>query len=94
MKHKLEDETINGTDVEVDLQLVMVELSGGQRGVFIGSPAVADMPKINASKIVNIWFSNIQRIPADMSVPDLMSMINDQVAEQTAHIEQGQHTLQ
>ena len=70
-------------DNEVALQLVMVELSDGQRGIFIGSPAVAGLPQGHDSRIVNVWFSNIQRIPADISVPALMDLINSQAVEQT-----------
>lgn len=68
----------------VALQLVMVELTNGQRGVFIGSPAVADAPSLNNSKIVNIWFSNVQFLPADTTIPALIDLINGEVAIQIA----------
>ncbi len=71
----------------VALQLVMVELADGQRGVFIGSPAVANAPTINDSSIVHVWFSNIQFIPADTTIPALIDLLNDQAVG-------GSHTLQ
>jgi len=64
----------------VALQLVMVELADGQRGVFIGSPAVAGAPTIKNSNIVNVWFSNIQFVPADTTVPALIDIINAQAS--------------
>ena len=70
---------------------IEVELEDGQRGVFIGSPAVADTPSMLNAKIANIWFSNIQFIPAETTLPALIDLINDQSISGS---DKGRQTLQ
>ena len=62
----------------VPLQLLTIQTQGGQRWIFVGSPAIlpADTDVNNA--IVDVWFSNIQDVPQDASIQSLVEMMNNQ----------------
>jgi hypothetical protein len=63
----------------IPLQLVTVGLEKGQQGVFIGVPLVTEEVPQEDSQVEDIWFSNIQEVPAHMKLADLIRLIQSQL---------------
>jgi hypothetical protein len=63
----------------IPLQLVTVCLENGQQGVFIGVPLVGEQVPEEAGQIDGIWFSDIQDVPAEMGLADLIRLIQSQL---------------
>ena len=63
----------------IPLQLVTLSLENGQQGVFIGVPLVAAETPDENGHVEDIWFSNIQEVPAQMKLVDLIRMIQSQL---------------
>ena len=61
------------------LQLVTVGLENGDQGVFVGWPLVTEETVENASQVENIWFSNIQQVPQNLTLEQLMELVRKQV---------------
>lgn len=61
------------------LQLITVGLENGQQGVFVGWPLVVEKSPKNASQVENIWFSNIQQVPSDLTMEQLMELVRKQL---------------
>jgi hypothetical protein len=61
------------------LQLVTVGLENGQQGVFVGWPLVAENSKENSNQVENIWFSNIQQVPQNLTLEQLMELVRKQL---------------
>jgi hypothetical protein len=61
------------------LQLVTVGLENGQQGVFVGWPLVTENSKENSSQVENIWFSNIQQVPQNLTLEQLMELVRKQL---------------
>jgi len=70
------------------LQLVIIDLENGQRGVFIGRPLVSDGIEEEDCQVENVWFTNIQEMPDNATLEQLTRMALDQLPPS------GQHTLQ
>jgi hypothetical protein len=64
----------------VSLQLIAVDLENGQRGVFIGVPLLTEERAGKGYRIEDIWFSNIQQIPEDLTVAKLIRLVAEQIA--------------
>lgn len=63
----------------VPLQLVMVNLTNGQRGLFVGLPLVNHEEVDQDTQIDHIMLSDIQQLPEDMTLAQLMKMVQDQI---------------
>jgi hypothetical protein len=63
----------------ISLQLVTVGLENGQQGVFVGVPLVTEQVPHEDSQVEDIWFSNIQEVPAHMKLVDLIRLIQSQL---------------
>ena len=63
----------------ISLQLLTVSLENGQHGVFVGVLLVADPSPDEDSQVEDIWFSNIQEVPAHMTLVDLIRLIQSQL---------------
>lgn len=61
------------------LQLITIGLENGQQGVFVGIPLVTQENSDLDSQVEEIWFSNVQEIPDDLSVKKLMQLIASQL---------------
>ena len=61
------------------LQLVTVGLENGQQGVFVGWPLVAENSQENSGQVENIWFSNIQQVPQNRTLEQLMELVRKQL---------------
>ncbi len=64
----------------IPLQLVTVCLENGQQGVFVGVPLVpVTTPADDQGQIEDIWFSDIQEVPAQMELADLIRLLQAQL---------------
>jgi len=61
------------------LQLVTVCLENGQRGVFVGVPLVSEQVPNEDGQIEDIWFSDIQEVPAQTQLSELIKIIQAQL---------------
>ncbi len=59
----------------VPLQLVTVNLENGKRGVFVGVPLVEDLKQPSESQVEDIWFSNVQEVPDEITLIQLLKLI-------------------
>ncbi|MDH5648989.1 MAG: hypothetical protein OEY67_04970 [Gammaproteobacteria bacterium] len=64
----------------IALQLVTVDLENGQQGVFVGVPLVTKETTPDNSQIEEIWFSTIQEVPDDITVAELMQLVQNRIA--------------
>lgn len=64
---------------DVALQLVTVELENGKQGVFIGGPLVTDDYTDEDSQVDSIWFSDIQEVPSNITLQELINMVTQQL---------------
>ncbi len=63
----------------IPLQLVTVCLENGQQGIFVGVPLVAEQLPATDGQIEDIWFSDVQEVPAGMALADLIRLIQAQL---------------
>jgi len=71
----------------IPLQLVTVCLENGQQGIFIGTPLVADEIPTEQGQIEDIWFSDIQEVPAQMALADLIRLLQAQLCRCQASLQ-------
>ncbi len=64
----------------LELQLIAIDLENGQRGIFIGVPLVSEERATKGYKIEDVWFSNVQQIPENLTVAKLIRMVGEQIA--------------
>ena len=69
------------------LQLVIIDLENGQRGVFIGRPLISDGVTEEDCQVENVWFTDIQEMPDTATLEQLTRMALEQMSA-------GQRTLQ
>ena len=63
----------------IPLQLVTVCLENGQQGVFVGVPLVGEQLPEEQGQIEDIWFSDIQDVPASMGLEELIHLLQAQL---------------
>lgn len=63
----------------VPLQLMMVNLTNGQRGLFVGLPLVSHEETDQDTQVDHIMLSDIQQLPEDMTLAQLMEMVQQQI---------------
>jgi hypothetical protein len=63
----------------IPLQLITLSLENGQQGVFVGVPLVTKQVPDEDGQVEDIWFSNIQEVPAHMKLVDLIRLIQSQL---------------
>lgn len=61
------------------LQLVTVELENGQRGVFVGLPLILDSYGDAESQVEDIWFSDTQEVPEQLTINQLLQLLQRQL---------------
>lgn len=70
------------------LQLVIIDLENGQRGVFIGRPLISDGVTEEDCQVENVWFTDIHEMPDTATLEQLTRMALEQMSGA------GQRTLQ
>ena len=63
----------------IPLQIVTVCLENGQQGVFVGIPLVEEQAPEQQGQIEDIWFSDIQDVPASMELEELVCLLQSQL---------------
>ena len=63
----------------IPLQLVTVCLENGEQGVFVGVPLVPEHIPDEQGQVEDIWFSNVQEVPAQINLAELIRLIQEQV---------------
>jgi len=63
----------------IRLQLVTLNLEDGTVGTFVGIPLVTEETPEQDCQIEDIWFSDTQTIPEDMTVAQLVSLMQRQL---------------
>ncbi len=71
----------------IPLQLVTVCLENGERGVFVGMPLVPEHYSDELSQIDDIWFSDIQEVPAQLTLDELIRLIRSQLCRCQAAVQ-------
>jgi hypothetical protein len=71
----------------IPLQLVTVCLENGQQGIFIGTPLVVEQAPTDQGQIEDIWFSDIQEVPAQMALADLIRLLQAQLCRCQANLQ-------
>ena len=71
----------------IPLQLVTVYLENGQQGVFAGVPLVPEHAGSDEGQIRDIWFSDIQQVPAHMALADLVRLLQAQLCGCSADVQ-------
>lgn len=63
----------------IPLQLVTIKLENGQQGVFVGLPLMNAQTETGDSQVSELWFSDIQDIAENLSVDQLIAMVQAQL---------------
>jgi hypothetical protein len=63
----------------LELQLVTVGLEDGKQGVFVGWPLVQEQTPEDSGQVESIWFSNLQQVPDDLTLEQLMELVRKQL---------------
>jgi len=63
----------------IPLQLVTIQLENGQQGVFVGLPLMTAQSVAGDSQVSELWFSDIQDVAQNVSLDQLMAMVQAQL---------------
>lgn len=63
------------------LQLVIIDLENGQRGVFVGRPLIVEGAEENEHQVQNVWFTDIQEMPDSATLEQLTRMTLEQMSQ-------------
>ncbi|MEK7758863.1 MAG: hypothetical protein AAB304_04580 [Pseudomonadota bacterium] len=63
------------------LQLVIIDLENGQRGVFIGRPLITDDSVEDNCQVENVWFTDIHEMPDSATLEQLSRMAMEQMSK-------------
>ncbi|GEM_PF-1841175 len=61
------------------LQMVVIDLENGRRGVFVGRPLVPDDWADDDFQVENVWFTDVQQIPEGVTLEQITDFTLDQV---------------
>jgi hypothetical protein len=64
------------------LQMVIIDLEDGRRGVFVGRPLIGDAMTDEECQVENVWFTNIQEVPDGATVEQLTRLAMTQISQQ------------
>lgn len=62
------------------LQLVIIDLENGQRGVFIGRPLITNEASESDCQVQNVWFTDIHEMPDSSTLEQLTRMALEQMS--------------
>jgi hypothetical protein len=63
------------------LQLVIIDLENGQRGVFIGRPLITEDTDEKEHQVQSVWFTDIQDMPDSATLEQLTRMALEQMSQ-------------
>jgi hypothetical protein len=62
------------------LQLVIIDLENGQRGVFIGRPLITSDSVEAECQVENVWFTDVHEMPDSSTLEQLTRMALEQMS--------------
>jgi hypothetical protein len=62
------------------LQMVIIDLGNGRRGVFVGRPLVCDDESEEDCQVENVWFTDIHEVPDGATIDQLTRLALEQIA--------------
>lgn len=62
------------------LQLVIIDMENGQRGVFFGRPLILDEASEEECQVQNVWFTDVQEMPDNASLEQLTHLALEQMS--------------
>lgn len=62
----------------VPLQMLMVNLSDGRRGLFIGVPLIEQHEAQQDTEVQDIWFSDVRELSNQLTLEQLLEMVQEQ----------------
>jgi hypothetical protein len=65
------------------LQMVIIDMENGQRGVFIGRPLVTIESDETDCQVENVWFTDIHEMPDNATLEQLAKMTLEEVQTTT-----------
>jgi len=71
----------------LELQLVTVGLEDGKQGVFVGWPLVQERAPKHSGQVESIWFSNLQQVPDNLTLEQLMELVRKQLCSSMEKIQ-------
>ena len=71
----------------LELQLVTVGLEDGKQGVFVGWPLVQERTPEDSGQVESIWFSNLQQVPDNLTLEQLMELVRKQLCSSMATVQ-------
>ncbi len=62
----------------VPLQMLMVTLTDGRRGLFIGVPLIEQHEAQHSTEVEEIWFSDVRELSNQLTLEQLLEMVREQ----------------
>jgi hypothetical protein len=69
------------------LQLITVGLENGHQGVFVGWPLIPEKSDNMGNQVRDIWFSNVQDVPDDLTLKQLLELVRKHICNCNANIQ-------
>ncbi len=64
------------------VQMVIIDLEDGSRGIFIGTPITPDELMDEECTVEQVWFTNVQMIPEKTTLEQVVQMTLAQIESQ------------
>ena len=65
------------------IQMVIIDLEDGSRGVFVGTPRTSDQCMDDDCTVVPVWFTHMQSIPQKATLEQVVQMALAQIEAPT-----------
>lgn len=69
------------------VQMVIIDLENGSRGVFIGAPITSDESMNEECTVEQVWFTNIQMIPKKATLEQVVQIALAQIESHTGMLQ-------
>lgn len=66
---------------KLPLQMVIIDLENGQRGVFIGRPLIPDDADETEHHVQSVWFTDIPEMADNATLEQLANMASEQMRQ-------------
>jgi hypothetical protein len=69
------------------VQMVIIDLEDGSRGVFIGSPITPEQFSDQECTVEQVWFTNVQMIPKGATLEQVVQLAVAQIESATGTLQ-------
>lgn len=66
---------------KLPLQMVIIDLDNGQRGVFVGRPLIPDDADETEHHVQSVWFTDIPEMADNATLEQLANMASEQMRQ-------------